>query len=77
MLVQAARENIKTWQFESHKPTAFDTVFRYKLLSSKCDSQCNCDSAEPESVVLCLPPTEVEVKAKELWVCDPGTELEK
>jgi TonB family protein len=69
MLAQAAQENVKTWQFEQHSPTTFEVTFRYKLLPSKCDAKCNCDSAEKPSVLLQLP-TDVEVNAKELMVCD-------
>jgi len=69
VLAQAAQENVKTWQFEQHSPTTFEVTFRYKLLPSKCDAKCNCDSAEKPSVLLQLP-TDVEVNAKELMVCD-------
>jgi TonB family protein len=72
MLAQAAQENVKTWQFEPHSPTTFEVTFRYKLLPSKCDAECNCDSAEKPSVLLQLP-AEVEVNAKELMVCDPAS----
>jgi TonB family protein len=69
MLAQAAQDNVKTWQFEPHTPTTFETTFRYKLLPSKCDAGCKCDSAEKPLVLLELP-SEVEVRAKELMVCD-------
>jgi TonB family protein len=72
MLAQAAQENVKTWQFEQHSPTTFEVTFRYRLLPSKCDAECNCDSAEKPSVLLQLP-TDVEVNAKELMVCDPAS----
>jgi TonB family protein len=70
MLVRAAQDSVKTWQFEPHTPTTFETTFRYKLLPSKCDAECNCDSGEKPSVLLRLP-SDVEVNAKELMVCDP------
>jgi TonB family protein len=72
MLAQAAQENVKTWQFEQHSPTTFEVTFRYRLLPSKCDAKCNCDSAGKPSVLLQLP-TDVEVNAKELMVCDPAS----
>ncbi len=72
MLAQAAKENVKTWQFEPHSPTTFEATFRYRLLPSKCDAECNCDSTEKPSVLLQLP-TEVEVNAKELKVCDSAS----
>jgi TonB family protein len=71
MLAEAAQENVKTWQFEPHKPTSFEVTFRYKLLlPSTCDSDCNCDSEEKESVLLQLP-TRVDVSAKVPAICDP------
>ena len=73
MLAQAAQENVKTWQFERHSPTTFEVTFRYRLLPSKCDAECNCDSAEKPSVLLQLP-TDVEVNAKELMVCDSASD---
>lgn len=73
MLAQAARENVKTWRFEPHTPTTFEATFHYKLLPSKCDPECNCDSVERPSVVLRLP-TEIQVNAKELMVCDSAVE---
>jgi len=72
MLTQAAQDNVKTWQFEQHSPTTFEATFHYKLLPSKCDAECNCDSAEKPSVLLHLP-TDVEVNAKELMVCDSAS----
>ena len=73
MLVQAARENAKTWEFEPHSPTTFSTVFRYRLLPSKCDSACNCESIEAPVIVLHLP-LEVEINAMEMMICDPQVE---
>lgn len=72
MLAQAAQENVKTWQFEQHSPTTFEVTFRYRLLKSKCDAQCNCGAAEKPSVLLQLP-TDVEVNAEELMVCDSAS----
>lgn len=72
MLAQAAQDNVKTWQFEPHSPTTFEATFRYKLLPSKCDAECNCDSAEKPWVLLQLP-SNVEVNAKELMVCDSAS----
>jgi TonB family protein len=76
MLVQAANENVKTWQFEPHAPTSFEVKFRYRLLDSKCDSECNCGSEEKPSVVLQLP-ADVEVSAESLMLCDPAGKISK
>jgi hypothetical protein len=70
MLARAAQDNVKTWQFDPHNPMTFEATFRYKLLPSRCDAQCSaCDSVEKPSVLLRLP-SQVEVNAKELMVCD-------
>jgi hypothetical protein len=70
MLAQAAKENVKTWQFEQYSPTIFEVTFRYKLLPSECDSECNCGSVEKPSVLLQLP-TDVIVSAEVTLTCDP------
>lgn len=74
MLVNAAKENVKTWQFEPHAPTTFEVTFRYRLLDPKCDSECKCESEEKESEVLQLP-TNVEVSAVIPMICDPAVEI--
>ncbi len=71
MLAQAAKENVKTWQFEPHTPMSFEVTFHYKLLSYECDSECRCESTEKESVLLQLP-THVEVSATLPMICDPA-----
>jgi Gram-negative bacterial TonB protein C-terminal len=74
LLVNAAKENVKTWQFEPHPPRSFEVKFRYRLLDSKCDSECKCGSEEKPSVVLQLP-ANVEVSAESLMLCDPAVEI--
>ena len=70
MLLRAAIDNIKTWEFEQHSPTVFEASFHYRLLPATCDAACNCDSTERPSVLLHLP-TEVEVSATTVLTCDP------
>lgn len=72
MLARAAQANMQTWKFEGHSPTNFEVIFRYNLLHSTCDAECNCSSIEKPSIVLQLP-TEVAVNAPELMVCDSHT----
>jgi len=72
MLAQAAK-NVGTWRFEQHNPTTFEAIFSYKLLRSKCDSECNCEGVEKDSVLLHLP-TDIELTAKELIVCGSSAE---
>jgi hypothetical protein len=71
MLAQAAEENIRTWVFEKHTPMTFETTFRYTLLSSKCDSNCNCDDLRNGTALLHLP-TKAEVSASDVIICAPA-----
>ena len=74
LLVNAAKENVKTWQFEPHTPTSFEVEFHYRLLPIKCDAECACDSEERESVLLHLP-ANAEISAKGYMTCDPAQEI--
>ena len=74
LLVRAAKENVRTWQFEPHTPTSFEVTFHYRLLTPECDSECHCHTAERESVLLQLP-TNVELSAKMPAICDPAVEV--
>jgi hypothetical protein len=76
LLVRAAKENVKTWQFELHTPTSFEVIFHYRLLPIQCDAQCACDSEEKESVLLKLPAS-VDVSAKGYMTCDPAVEIRR
>src|SRR5215472_8391515 len=53
--VPAPQKNVKTWQFEKHKPITFETTFHYNLVSGGCDADCNCDSPAHNTVLLNLP----------------------
>ncbi len=70
LLARAAQENVRTWRFRSHSPTAFETTFHYRMLS---ESECEMDSG---SVLLKLP-TEIEVTAKGWQTCDPVVERKR
>lgn len=77
ILVDAATDNVKTWEFKPHAPTSFEVTFHYRLFIPKCDSQCKCDRGEhgeKESVVLHLP-TDAELIAPTLLTCDPAVEI--
>jgi outer membrane biosynthesis protein TonB len=38
MLVQAARQNVQTWEFEAHEPTSVTTAFNYVIeYDGTCD----------------------------------------
>lgn len=79
MLVEAATENVKTWEFNPHPPASFEVTFRYRLFIPKCDSECNCDrgeGGETESVVLHLP-IDADVSAPTLLTCDPAAEIRR
>lgn len=66
MLVQAAKENILTWEFFKHKPTTFVTTFEYVI---EGPDQCMFSNG---TSVLNLP-LEIRISAKGLKTCDPAT----
>jgi hypothetical protein len=66
MLTQAAESNIRTWQFEEHKPTTFVATFRYAIEEPL---QCRVGNA---TVILRMP-SEVQINAKGLHTCDPAS----
>jgi Gram-negative bacterial TonB protein C-terminal len=68
MLVSAAEENVRTWQFRGHEAVTFETTFNYKMLP---ESECDLDSG----VVMLRLPTQVEVSAKAWKTCDPAVEV--
>lgn len=75
MLVAAAEENIRTWEFKELHPTMFETTFHYKLVPSKCDARCDCDFESDSGTVLLKLPADVEVTAKTMEPCDPAVEI--
>jgi hypothetical protein len=76
LLVRIAKENVKSWQFEQHKPTSFEITFRYRLTDFLCDSACTCKSDEKESVLLQLP-TNVELSATLPMFCESSVTMEE
>ena len=79
ILIEAATENVKTWEFKPHVPTSFDVTFRYTLFIPECDSECHCDRGqhgEKELVLLHLP-TEAELSVPTLLTCDPAAEIRR
>jgi hypothetical protein len=66
MLVQAAEDNLRTWQFEEHKPVTFLVTFQYAIEEPP---QCSIDNA---TVVLHMP-SDVQVNAKSVHTCDPAS----
>jgi imidazolonepropionase-like amidohydrolase len=65
MLVQATKENLRTWVFDKHKPTTFTVTFDYRIEGDPI-----CAVVMNSSVVLHLP-WEVQITAKSLVECDP------
>lgn len=63
ILANAAGENIKTWQFEPHKPTTFEATFTYTLLPATCDAAGHCNARENDDVLLHLP-TDVQIRTR-------------
>jgi hypothetical protein len=70
MLVQAVKDNLRTWMFNKHDPTSFVVTFRYHI---EDESSC---SIENSSVVLHLPSL-IEISAKGIQTCDPAIDLTK
>jgi Gram-negative bacterial TonB protein C-terminal len=68
ILVQAAETNIRTWQFEGHKPTTFLVTFEYRLEEP---AGCRIDNG---TVVLRMP-LDVQVIAKKVYSCDAASEV--
>lgn len=67
MLMQAAKENIRTWQFEDHKPTTFLATFEYHI-----EEPAEC-SVGRDAIVLRMP-MDVRVSARAVHTCDPAIE---
>ena len=75
LLVKASEENVRTWEFEPHKPTSFAIRFDYKLsMPLSCYSASSDDYRD--SVLLHLP-TSVELNAAIPLICDPAVRTEK
>jgi hypothetical protein len=60
LLAKAAQDNVRSWKFEPHEPTAFSTVFSYHLDTELATDSCDPDKPENETVVLRLP-AQVEI----------------
>jgi hypothetical protein len=67
MLVAAAKESILAWQFETHKPTTFETTFEYVI-----EEPAECYFSN--SVAVLKLPLEVRISTKGLKTCDPAAE---
>lgn len=64
LLVNAAKENLRSWIFIRHEPTRFDVLYSYKL-SRKY-------SCFPDTGVISLHlPISIEVTATRAQTCDP------
>jgi len=66
MLAQAAEDNIRTWQFEEHKPLTFSATFHYVI---EGPPGCTVGNA---TAILHMP-ADVEVRANPLHTCDPAS----
>ena len=64
LLARAAEENVRTWEFDEHKPTTFLATFEYRLQDP---GGCSVENEE----VLVRMPTYVRVTAKRVHTCDP------
>ena len=65
MLVKFSEENIRTWEFADHEPTAFVTTFKYMIEGPDL-----CEYSNGTSVLNL--PQEVRVSVRGLKTCDPA-----
>jgi hypothetical protein len=63
MLVQETKDNIRSWVFANHKPISFIVTFKYRI-----EDEASC-AVENSSVILHMP-SEVQVSAKRVVICD-------
>ncbi len=68
ILVKAAEENIRTWEFYEHKPMTFVTTFEYIIEESP-----ECGFSNGASVLKL--PLEARISSKGLKTCDPAAEI--
>ena len=68
LLVAAAEENARTWQFSKHEPISFTVTYRYRLDK-------DADPNNP-TVILRLP-MEITVSIAPLVISDPPTQIGK
>ncbi len=68
MLARAAEENIRTWEFDEHKPTTFETTFEYVI-----EEPAECEYSNGAAVLKL--PLEVRISSKGLKTCDPAVEI--
>lgn len=68
MLVKFAKEDILSWEFTEHKPTAFVTTFEYVI-----EEPAECGYSNGAAVLKL--PLEVHISVKGLKTCDPATEI--
>ncbi len=66
ILAELATANVRTWRMTRHLPTAFRSVFTYRLVRPATCAD------ESETVTLRLP-REVEISVRPTMICDPGS----
>ncbi len=74
LLAKAAQDNVRTWRFIRHEPTAFSTVFSFRLTEKE---SCKHDEPDNGQAILRLP-TYVEITVNTLIhaYCDPDAGLD-
>jgi hypothetical protein len=65
MLAEAAKKDIRTWEFEKHKPTSFLATFTYRIVEP---ARCGLSNG---TAILHVP-LAVEVDANGIQTCDPA-----
>jgi hypothetical protein len=77
LLLQAAKDNVKTWEFEPHRPMSFDVTFDYRLsLPPPCETEFDPSDSQNTSVLLHLPMS-VQLNSVMPRGCDPSVMIEE
>lgn len=73
LLAKAAQQNVRTWRFETHPATSFDTVFTFHLVP-----QAGCGPLHSNGQVVLTLPEKVDITAAvvNLGGCDPEEGLD-
>jgi hypothetical protein len=72
MLIKAAEDNVKTWQFGDTDTLTFETTFYYKIRNTPLPKSCDEMGDRNDTVALRFPES-VEISTPSMWLCDPGT----
>jgi hypothetical protein len=70
ILAEAAKENVRTWRFDEHRPMTFVTTFEYVIAEP---AVCRCSN---ETSALKLP-LKARISVKGMKTCDPSAPIKR